>query len=143
MPKITAYGPIFRDWEALLGAVLSNASLLPGTDPLKAELESVLAKTKEMKVQQEDLLGKRRATTQALQQLVDEGQEVARKLRAQVVSALGSRTELLKQFGIATRKRKSAKAPERLPAIETPKIVLPQKPGTEAGTEATEKGDPA
>jgi hypothetical protein len=92
-----------------------------------------------MKVQQEDLLGKRRATTQALQQLVDQGQEVARKLRAQIVSALGSRTELLKQFGIATRKRKSTKAAERLPAIQTPKFALPQ----ESGTEATEKGEPA
>jgi hypothetical protein len=140
MPKITAYAPIFRDWEALLGAVLSNASLLPGTDPLKAELESVLAKTREMKVQQEDFLGKRRATTQALQQLVDEGQEVARKLRAQVVSALGSRTELLKQFGIATRKRKSTtKATEKLPVIETPKAAPPR----ESGTEAAGKGDPA
>jgi hypothetical protein len=139
MPKITAYGPIFRDWEALLGAVASNVSLLPATDPLKAELESVLAKTKEMKVQQEDFLGKRRATTQALQQLVDQGQEVARKLRAQIVSALGSRTELLKQFGIATRKRKSRKTVEKLPVIETPKFALPQ----ESGTEATGKGDPA
>jgi hypothetical protein len=139
MPKITAYAPIFRDWEALLGAVLSNASLLPGTDPLKAELESVLAKTREMKVQQEDFLGKRRATTQSLQQLVDEGQEVARKLRAQVVSSLGSRTELLKQFGIATRKRKSTKAAEKLPVIQTPKAAPPR----ESGTEATGKGDPA
>jgi len=139
MPKITAYAPIFRDWEALLGAVQSNAGLLPGTDPLKAELESMLAKTREMKVQQEDFLGKRRATTQALQQLVDQGQEVARKLRAQIVSSLGSRTELLKQFGIATRKRKSAKPAEKLPVIQTPKAATPQ----ESGTEATGKGDPA
>ena len=139
MPKITAYAPIFRDWEALLGAVQNNAGLLPGTDPLKAELESVLAKTREMKVQQEDFLGKRRATTQALQQLVDEGQEVARKLRAQVVSSLGSRTELLKQFGIATRKRKSTKAAEKLPVIQAPKAAPPP----ESGTEAAGKGDPA
>lgn len=139
MPKLTAYAPIFRDWEALLGAVASNASLLPGTDPLKAELESMLAKTREMKVQQEDFLGKRRATTQALQQLVDQGQEVARKLRAQIVSSLGSRTELLKQFGIATRKRKSTKVEEKLPVIQTPKAVQPP----ESGTEAAGKEDPA
>jgi hypothetical protein len=73
MPKLTAYGTIFRDWEALLGAVERNASLLPAADSLKSALESVLAKTREMKVQQEDLEGKRQATTQALQQLVDSG----------------------------------------------------------------------
>lgn len=126
MPKLTAYGTIFRDWEALLGAVERNASLLPAAEALKSALESVLAKTREMKVQQEDLEGKRQATTQALLQLVDSGRETARKLRAHVVSSLGSRTELLKQFGISTRRRKgSSKTGEPLPAIQTPKVVLP------------------
>ena len=141
MPKITAHAKIFRDWEALLGAVTNNASLFPTADPLKTELESLLAKTREMKVQQEDLFGKRQAITQSLQQLVDQGQEVARKLRAQIVASIGSRTELLKQFGIATRKRKSTKAVERLPVIETPKTVVPQLPEPSPGTDG--KGDPA
>jgi len=127
MPQITAHGSTFRDWEALLGAVTRNASLLPAADSLRTALEAVLAKARDMKVQQEDLEGKRQATTQALQQLVDDGREAARKLRAHVVSALGSRTELLKQFGIPTRRRRSKKTPEEsLPTIETPKVVMPE-----------------
>jgi hypothetical protein len=125
MPKITAHGKIFRDWEGLLGAVERNASLLPQVDLRKAALESILAKAREMKAQQEDLDAKKQATTQALQQLVEEGQETARKLRAFVVSALGSRTELLKQFGLPPRRRKSSKQAEQLPAVDTPKVVLP------------------
>lgn len=124
MAKITAYGSIFRDWEGLLGAVDRNASLLPPTDPLKSALGSVLEKTREMKLQQEDLEAKRQATTQSLRQLVDDGQEKARKLRALVVSTLGSRTELLKQFGIPTRRRKGRKPGETLPEVETPNVDL-------------------
>jgi hypothetical protein len=125
MPKITAHGKIFRDWEGLLGAVERNASLLPQVDPRKAALEAILAKARDMKAQQEDLDAKKQATTQALQQLVDEGQETARKLRAFVVSSLGSRTELLKQFGLPPRRRRSSKQAEQLPDVATPKVVLP------------------
>jgi hypothetical protein len=128
MPKITSYGAIFRDWDGLLGAVARNASLLPAADPLRNAMEAVLAKAKDLKLQQEDLAGKRQATTQALQQLVDDGREVARKLRAHVVSTLGSRTELLKQFGIPTRRRKATKTNQPLPAVDTPAVVLQVAP---------------
>lgn len=141
MPKITSYAKIFRDWEGLLGAVDRNASLLPAVDSLKSALESVLARTRDMKVQQEELGAKKQATTQTLQQMVDEGQETARKLRAFVVSAIGSRTELLKQFGVPTRKRKSTKPAEALPAVESPKVVLPL--GSPDGSRNEPKGDEA
>jgi hypothetical protein len=135
MPKIKAYGPTFRDWEGLLGAVERNASLLPTADPFLKALQEALARAKDMKLQQEDLTGKRRASTQAFKQIVEEGGEAARKLRAYIVATIGSQTELLKQFGISTRRRKSVKTAEPLPKVETPKAVLlieptvPDSPG--------------
>lgn len=139
MPKITAHGKIFRDWEGLLGAVERNLSLLPQVDARKAALESILAKARDMKAQQEDLDAKKQATTQSLQQVVNDGQEIARKLRAFVVSSLGSRTELLKQFGLPPRRRKSAKQPEKLPDVVTPKVDI--QLGSPDSSINEEKGD--
>jgi len=133
MPKIKAHGAVFRDWEGLLGALERNLSLLPAADPHRKALESVLARTRAMKLQQEELAGKRQASTQALKQLMDEGREIARKARAHVVSTLGSRTELLKQFGIATPRRKTTLFPWTLPRIDVPEVVLPLDPPEPAG----------
>lgn len=129
MPKIKAHGAVFRDWEGLLGALERNMKLLPASDPHRKALESVLARAREMKLQQEDLAGKRQASTQALRQLVDEGREIARKARAHVVSTLGSRTELLKQFGVAVHRRKAVRSTEPLPAVEVPEVDLPELAG--------------
>ena len=128
MPKIKAYGPLFRDWEGLLGAVERNASLLPAVEPHMKSLQESLARAKDMKLQQEDLIGKRRASTQVFKQIVSEGDEAARKLRALIVATLGSQTELLKQFGISTRRRKSVKTAEPLPKVGTPDVKMGIEP---------------
>jgi hypothetical protein len=136
MPKIKAYGPVFRDWEGLLGAVERNASLLPAADLHMKALQEAMARAKDMKLQQEDLIGKRRASTQAFKQIVSEGDEAARKLRAHIIATIGSRTELLNQFGISTRRRKSVKTAEPLPKVETPDVDLaiqPTPPATPGG----------
>jgi hypothetical protein len=128
MPKIKAYGPVFRDWEGLLGAVERNASLLPAADLHMKALQEAMARAKEMKLQQEDLIGKRRASTQAFKQILNEGDEAARKLRALIIATLGSQTELLRQFGISNRRRKSVKTAEPLPKVETPNVDLAIQP---------------
>lgn len=136
MPKIKAYGPLFRDWEGLLGAVERNGNLLSGVEPHVKALQESLAKAKDMKLQQEDLIGKRRASTQAFKQIVGEGDEAARKLRALIVATLGSQTELLRQFGISNRRRKSAKTAEPLPKVDTPDVkmgIQPTPPASPGG----------
>ena len=106
MPEITAYAKIFRDWEGLLGACLQHAGLVPGVEPLRTELETVLAQVREAKVLQEGLAANRQATTQRLQEMVVDGRELARKIRFFVRIPLGSRSELLPAFGIKpTRSR--------------------------------------
>jgi hypothetical protein len=132
MPEITAQGKVFRDWEGLLGACAQNASLLPGTDALKTELETLLAQARELKIQQENLAGNKNATTQRLAKTIDDGREVARKLRAQVVVNLGTDSKHLSQFGVAPRQKKprKTKTPAPPPPTVTPE---PPKPPTSSG----------
>jgi hypothetical protein len=100
MPQITAYGKIFRDWEGLIGSCLQHASLIVGVEPLRTELETVLAQVREVKVLQESLTGSRQAATQRLHEMVADGRELARRIRFFVRVPLGSRNELLPAFGI-------------------------------------------
>jgi hypothetical protein len=140
MPKITAHAKILRDWDALLGAVDANASLLPGVDDLKAALEQLLTDGRAAKVQQASLGSNRQAETQNVNQIMSDGQEMARKLRAFVFSHLGSRTDLVKQFGLpVNRKSKKKKADPAVP--ETPPPASPS--GPEAHQAAAAQSGPA
>src|ERR1700760_556704 len=108
MPILRAQADVFRDWDAVLGAVTQNAALLPGVDPYKAELEGFLAQAKDLKIQQETLEGQRVGITQKLEKVLDDGRESARKVRGYARIHLGSDNMALKQFGVAPRGRRSA-----------------------------------
>jgi hypothetical protein len=137
MPKINAYADVFRDWDALLGACERNADLLPGVDPFKLELQSFRDRLRELKLDQEHLAGHRKAATQRVTRTLDGGRESARKLRLFITSLLGSRDELLTQFGVPpNRSRKVARnQPEKPTTGPTP---TPQP--TSVPTVATEAG---
>lgn len=127
MAKITAYGNIFRDWESLLGSCTQNPELLTGVEPLKSDMDALLAQARDLKIQQEDLTGKRQAMTQSLTEVVDLGREAARKLRSFVITRLGTKSELLSQFGIPPRRRRARKA-KASPASPAPEMPQPPKP---------------
>jgi hypothetical protein len=111
MSKITAYADLFRDWEGVSGACAQNATLLPKAEAIRPELDAILVQAKDLKIQQENLIGNGQAMTQRLVELVATGREVARKLRNQVKVELGAKNEHLVQFGIAPiRKQSSRKA---------------------------------
>ena len=132
MPDITAYAALFRDWEGLSGACAQNATLLPKSEALRPELDTLLTQARDLKIQQENLAGNRQAMTQRLVQLVANGREVARKLRNQIKVELGSKSEHLVQFGVAPIRKKArkgtaaAKAPA--PGSETPAVPPAPKP---------------
>jgi len=126
MGKITAQAKVFRDWESLIASCIKNGDLLPGIDALRADLESLLAQAREAKSQQEFLEGNRQVTTQRLQQLILDGEEGARKLRAFVKIRLGSRSELLTQFAIPPIRRR----PRKAKIIEVQVPAPPQTPDT-------------
>ncbi len=124
MPKITAFAKVFRDWEGLIGACLQSLALLPGLEAILALLQGNLAEAKQLKIEQEDLEGRRKAVTQRFNTLVEEGRENARKLRGLVVAQLGSRSEQLTQFGVTPIRKGSRRKPvEQKP--EPPPVAPP------------------
>jgi hypothetical protein len=140
MPKITAQADVFRDWEAVLGACAQNATLLPGADALKAELDTLLAQARDLKVQQETLEGQRQGITQKLKKVIEDGRESARKLRAFAVIKLGTDNAALSQFGVAVRARRGRKS--KSPGTPPPTVGAAEPPahpqtGSNQGKEGT------
>ena len=131
MPMRTAHANVFRDWDAILGACTENASLLPGVDPLKAELEALQAQAKELKIQQETLEGQRLGVSQRLDKTIEDGREAARKIKAFAVIRLGSANKSLAQFGVKARGPlgpRKAKTPETPPPAENPQTSQQHSP---------------
>jgi hypothetical protein len=124
MPKITSHGNLFRDWEALLGACEKNVSALTGVEPLRTEMETFLAQARELKLQQENFNGQKKATTQRLMELLDQGTEVSRMLRAFVVSRIGTKSELGTMFGLVTTRSRKSRKKSKTPVAKAP--VVPQ-----------------
>ena len=124
MPQTNAQADAFRDWDAVLGACVRNADLIPGVDPLKTELEGFLAQAKDLKIEQETLEGRRRAVTQQLEAAIENGRETARKIRAFVVVHLGTANQAISQFGVTVRKRrggsKKSKSKSKPPGAQPP-----------------------
>src|SRR5690348_3516427 len=122
MPKITALGDVFRDWEAVLGACAQNAALVPGVEALKTELDGLLVQARDFKVQQETLESSRQAMTQRLTEAIATGREVARKIRACAVFQLGSDSRHLIQFGVTPRQRRGSSRKAKPPETPPPTV---------------------
>lgn len=114
MPLINKQGALFREWEGLLNACQNHASQLPNVDSLRNSLQDLLTQARDAKARQEEHEGRRQAATQQLQDLIARGGEAARRLRGFVKSQLGTKNELLVQFGAAPIRRRSR------PTLKTP-----------------------
>jgi hypothetical protein len=135
MPKIDAYGKDLRDLEGLVGACNENGNLVPGHEPLKAELAASLDLARALKLQQESLEGNRLAVTNRFLDALEEAKGIQRKLRGFIVSILGAENPLLLLFGIAPKKvpnpnnrrrtRKKARSQTQTPA-PTPANPAPE-----------------
>jgi hypothetical protein len=129
MPRNKSKADYFRDWDAVIGACTANADLVAGVEPLRTELEDLLAQTRELKVQQESLEGARLAVTQQLEKKIDDAVEVARKIRAYAVVKLGSDNAQLAQFGVAVRKRTGSRKTKAAPPPVAQETTEPEKGG--------------
>ncbi len=98
---ISKQGKIFRIWETLLNGCLAQAALLGNIDPLRIVLQDILNQARLLKNQQETSQAQRQAQTQELADLIKRGDEAARRLRGYAKSQLGTKSELLVQFGAA------------------------------------------
>jgi hypothetical protein len=94
---------------------------IPGVNNLGAYGRWVLAEARALKNSQENLEGNRQALTQQLKATVERGREAARKLQAFAKIRLGTKSEHLRQFGVAPiRKRpRKLKPTEVKPASAT------------------------
>src|SRR5436305_5805367 len=101
MAIINAQGKVFRSWEGSLNACDAQAERLPNVAPLKAALLDTLTRARQVKAQQEESQAKVQSLTQELNELIKTGQEAARRLRGYAKSQLGTKNELLVQFGAA------------------------------------------
>ena len=122
MPLINAHGETFREWESQLGAYEAHSDLLPNSGPLSNELRGLLAQARQLKAQQEEYEGRRQWATQQLKELIERGQELVRRMRGYAKSQLGTKSELLVQFGAAPirRKPRSKKSEPEKPVPDQP-----------------------
>ena len=139
MLKSDAYGKDFRDLEGFIGACNENGSLVPGHEPLKADLANSLEKTRTLKIQQESLQGNSRAATDRFRDSLEESNEKASRLRSFIISVLGPTNPLLSLFGIPpkkvpnpnNRRRTKQKAKPQTPApTPVPEEPTTKPPGT-------------
>lgn len=107
MPIINAQGEVFREWEGLLNACQAHQGLLPNVDPLRSSLQDILNQSREVKGRQEEYEGRRQSATQQLGELIERGREISRRLRGFAKSQLGTKNELLVQFGATPIRRPS------------------------------------
>jgi hypothetical protein len=127
MPIINAQGKLFRIWEGLLNACRAQAARLPNIEPLQTTMQEILDRARIVKGLQEDNTAQRQALTQELSKLIENGHETARRLRGYAKSQLGTKNEMLVQFGAAPirsaaraakQNRAAAKAASQLPVSD-------------------------
>ena len=120
MPIATSYADVIKDWEGLLAAALEHALSLPETERARIAFQEHLAKIKEMKARQDSFTAARQETTQLLKKLVEEGRDLASRLRAMVKAGLGLKSERLVQFGIAPIRKRAPRKTDTKPPNGTP-----------------------
>jgi hypothetical protein len=111
MSQKGSFADLIRDCESLLQACDANAEYLFGLELVRDPLAQTLETVKTLKATQETSQGKRQVTTQYLIDECERVREAARRVRGFVKSRLGTKSEMLPQFGISpirTRLRRRA-----------------------------------
>ena len=130
MPVPSSYADVIKDWEALLTAVLEHAQSLPDAERTRAAFQEHLARVKEMKARQESLTAARQEATQSLRKLLQEGKELAIRLRGVVKANLGPTSEGLVQFGIVPVRKRGPRKSTTKPPGNTPEPETSTPPET-------------
>ena len=119
----SSYAEVIQDWERLLLAVKEDGkdADLAAVEPFRAELAGHLEATKLEKARQDTTRASRQQSTQVLTEMLEQGKELAKRLRSLLKGHLGTKNEKLVQYRIAIRRksgRRSDKPGEEVP--ETP-----------------------
>jgi hypothetical protein len=117
MATKNSFADLMLDWKKVLSACADNAAALTTAEPQRAQVEKMLKEAQDLKAQQDSHTASKQATVQQLSDLLREGREAVRRLRAMVKATLGTDNESLVQFGIAPNRKRGKK-----------KVALAQKP---------------
>jgi len=109
MPNLS-FANVIRQWEALLTAADDHQLDLARIEHHRAAMRQHLEATRAVKARQDSARAAKQRATQELDGMVDLGNDLARALRHAVQSELGSKNELLVQFGVVPIRKRGRRA---------------------------------
>ncbi|HEV7668253.1 MAG TPA: hypothetical protein VGS22_06995 [Thermoanaerobaculia bacterium] len=117
-----SFADILRDWELLLEAANDNESVQTGAQPQREALAAAMAQVRALKARQDSCTASRQQATQDLREMVNQGRELARRLRGVAKAILGTKNERLVQFRVSpirSRTRRLDRSPETTRAADS------------------------
>lgn len=119
MATAQSFADKIRSWEKALAGYGNNAEALASADPQRQALEQILAKARELKNQQESFIAAKQQLTKEINELMEDGEEAARRLRAAAKANLGTKNERLVQFDVTPIRPRTRKPKEEAPEEPT------------------------
>ena len=134
MPNTSSYADVVRDWELLLSAATDNLADLGDAERHRAALEQHLAETKALKARQDSARAIRQRMTQELMEMLEQGRELAIRLRNAVKANIGPKNERLVQFGVVPLRKRGRRA-EKPIEVKPPEVSAPEAPPTSSSSQ--------
>jgi prophage DNA circulation protein len=140
MATINSYADVVLDWENILAACRDNPEMMTAAESLRTILERLLTTVRELNARKEAATGLKQQLRQELVAVLQEGREIARRLRGAAKAQLGTRNERLVQFKTRPiRDRKGRRSKSKSPKVP----VTPVTPVTaEADGTPAQPSDP-
>jgi hypothetical protein len=103
VPK-DALSDVLQSWDLLAGNLKKNADALPQLQELASDLKEVRQETLRLKSEHQKLQAETLIASRRLQEAVQQGKVVERRLRNHLKGIYGDRAETLIKFGIQPRR---------------------------------------
>jgi hypothetical protein len=103
VPKV-ALADTLWEWESLLAAAAERGKGIPGLEEQLAQLREALDRARALEALRQRLQADRQQATADLTALRVSGGDLASRIRGRLVSAFGTHSEVLGQFGIGIRR---------------------------------------
>lgn len=107
-------------WDKVIQAILVNAGDLPQLEINIASLRAKAEQVRSLYAQHAALAAARQETTQELQQMIEEGDELVRFLKAGAKAYYGKRSEKLIEFGVQPLRGRTRRKPPAPPETAAP-----------------------
>lgn len=120
--RVNSQADMHQHWTGLLDATEKNPELQQLVEVDYQTLKQFLIDMQSLKAQQIDLGAQRQEVTQKLKAVLNQGNEVAMRIRAMARAKLGLRSERLVHFSVAPLRRRGARKPVVKPDGETPGV---------------------